>query len=194
MNFTSGRLSLIQDESESAYEYLIELALRYEYRLLNDPDRIRHEIRKFVKNIWIGYGDGQRGGCAFLSYIKDYGIYTFDAYKDNAVSKAIDNKIPWAYEAGKLLIPYILENITPEIWSWHDVRNRAATVVLKRLGFTDLMDRDLPFGKVKVFKIGGSYGSRDSDHNRRDGNSRSDGRDSDVLERSAGETAEKCAG
>lgn len=72
-----------------------------------------------------------------LMYIA--GLWTFDAYHDRKVTEAIDNnRTAWTYEAGKLLLPYILAEITPQLWTIHLIEDRAATLVCRRLGFKEI--------------------------------------------------------
>ena len=151
MTLETTRVKMVQDNSKSAHDYLVSLAIQYPYRIFQDETAVRREIEKIVQDLWIAYADGIPAGCAFLSYIEQYNIYTFDAYHDRNVTKSIDNRVPWVYDAGKMLVPYILNHKSEILWSWHDVRNRAATIMLKKLGFTDDGIRETIFGKYQIF-------------------------------------------
>lgn len=132
----SQRVELRPAAKSEVLEYLLELIQKYQFNT-QGPKSARLLIEKIGQYFWIGYADGIQGGVAYVSYIPDLDMWTFDAYQDRDVTDKMEN-VAWTYEAGKLAIPYILDRITPVIWTMHDVRNRAASIVCRRLGFMEI--------------------------------------------------------
>jgi hypothetical protein len=141
--------------NEDDFEYLLTLAQQYKYNKLSLQEA-RITLDKCGKFFWTGYiEDKVRAGVAYVCkyYTPNNTVmWTFDAYRDDELVKAYNRKIHYTYEAGKLLVPWILENITPMLWTAHDVRNRAATMVCKEIGFVEDKVTMSKFGKFIVMK------------------------------------------
>ena len=132
--------------------YLTELALRYKYNWFNE-----YGIKVFSQNIkhfWKGYAKDVLGGVLFLQHIPP-GKWFFDAYKDDKKLKILDNRGNFSYKSGRLVVDWFFERrISDELFTAHDLRNRGATMVCKKLGFEETKILN---GFV-VMRIGGKHG------------------------------------
>jgi len=115
-------------------EYLSELIRKNKYSLLND--RGIQKLLEYVRYVWVGTTGGIPGGVLFFCYYPSVNRWTFDAYKEDELLKSIDNKGNFSYRAGKLVLDWFFQQKFSEtIFTMHDVTNRGATIVCKRLGF-----------------------------------------------------------
>lgn len=124
-------ITLEQTEDKS---YLVELVKQNKYNLLNDQG-IKKGL-EYIRFLWIGRASGVIGGVLFFCYIPHLNIWTFDAYKEDQRLKNLDNRGNFSYRAGRLVIDWFFTTeITRELFTMHDQKNRGATIVCKKLGF-----------------------------------------------------------
>jgi hypothetical protein len=127
-------------------DYIVSLAKEYKYFNLKDQD-----IKKILKEIgvkfWKAYKGEERLGCTFICHTT---IYTFDAYKEPSLKSA--GKSPVI--VGKLVTDWALNNLCEEIWTAHDIRNRLATLVCKRIGFKPFKNMKAEHGTMILMRKG----------------------------------------
>jgi RimJ/RimL family protein N-acetyltransferase len=125
-------LTLIPSEDK---DYIYELAAKYKYNTIDSKDKAIAIIDRYVKEIWVGESEGKRLGVIFLMYLPELDEWSLDAYVDDAAK----GKNEFSYRAGKLIMDYFFENHEDNLLSTlHDVRNKPATAMCKRLGFKAL--------------------------------------------------------
>jgi hypothetical protein len=136
-------VSLRPFDSENDFEYLIELTQKYRYNKTSILEA-RRLLDEYGRYFWMGYvDDGVRAGVGYVCYFPKGNIWTFDAYRDEELIKKYNHKLNYTLEAGKLLLPWILNNITPVIYTSHEVKNKAATKVCKMLGFKEVWTKEI---------------------------------------------------
>lgn len=109
--------------------YIIELAKQYKYNKLNDQTSA-DILKDYGYKYWNCFRDGKKYGVVYLCYVPQLG-YTLDAYKDQRVK----SDIKYSTEAGRLVVDYFHKEIFPVLWTSHDIRNRLATLVCRKIGF-----------------------------------------------------------
>jgi hypothetical protein len=115
--------------------YLTDIALRSKYNLLNERG-FRKYILQYVKYVWIGETRGIRGGVVYFCFIPGINQWVFDAYKEDEKLKVLDNKGNFSYRVGRILLGWFFERgIAQEIFTMHEVENRGATILCKKLDF-----------------------------------------------------------
>jgi len=135
-------VSLRPFDSENDFEYLVNLIQKYRYNRTSVQES-RKILDEYGKYFWVGYvDDGVRAGVGYVSYYPQVGQWFFDAYRDDKLIKIYNHKINYTYESGKLLVPYILNNITPVLYTTHLIKNRAATRICEQLGFREIKRTD----------------------------------------------------
>lgn len=114
--------------------YLAELIRRHEFNLLNDRGIERY--LKFVEFLWVGWAYRKvRGGVVYFSLIPGIG-WTFDAYKEDAVLKKLDNGGDFGYRASCLVLEWFMKlQLDSKLFAIVDEQNRGAVALAKRLGF-----------------------------------------------------------
>jgi hypothetical protein len=127
MILTDGDITLEQTEDKS---YLVELMGKDKYHVLDDKKL------EYVRFLWVGRVSGVLGGVIYFCYFPPQNWWTFDAYKEDERLKKLDNQGNFSYRAGKLAIDWFFEKgIAQELFTGHDIKNRGATIICKRLGF-----------------------------------------------------------
>jgi hypothetical protein len=103
-----------------------------------DRPTTRNAIDKIGHLFWTGLAkpDLTPGGVAYISLftIKGQELFTLDAYKDYENGPA-DTR--YFYEAGKMVLDFFMKEVRDKIYTMHDIRNRPATAMCKRLGFIE---------------------------------------------------------
>jgi hypothetical protein len=109
--------------------YILELISQYKYSKLSEQVSL-DVLREYGYKFWEVYVDEKKSGVIYITYIPKLG-YLLDAYKDQRVK----NDLRYSEIAGKLVINYFHKHIFPILFTSHDIRNRLATLVCRRLGF-----------------------------------------------------------
>lgn len=139
------------DDYEHYFRYLVG-----QYRFNHDDPGIFKRAVDHIKHFWIGYleGSDQPLGCVYLSHFPDLKAWTLDAYRDEVIAKDAGRRArQWSFMAGKLATNYYFNTLGGDwIWTTHDVRNKAATVMCESLGFKRIMESDTPIGKFIILK------------------------------------------
>ena len=149
------KVKLIPFQYEGDFDYLIGIAMKYKYNI-TPKNMFLSLLKQYGVAFWNGYMEnGVKGGVAYVCYYPEIGRYTFDAYRDNDLCKQHNPKGDYSYEAGKLLVPYILRNIANILYTTHSIENRVATIMCKRLGFKIVEITDTILGRFIVLKTGG---------------------------------------
>lgn len=141
-------------------EYLVDLSMKYRYTTLT-----REDARKTVDQIdglfWTAYikqGD-IRAGITFLAYWQMHDLWTLDGYRDDPLVRTLIRH-DYSYHAARLVIDWALENVTTKLSTFHDTRNRAATLLCRRLGFKVAhKEIDTPSGKMIALTKEREYGN-----------------------------------
>lgn len=141
-------------DSDVDYSYLLDLIESNVYTRLT-RDKAEEAIHKFDTHCWNGYDKrcGVKIGVIYLSHITEpCEFWSLDAYRDDRVTKKIDNAMDYSLRAGKLITDYALEELTNVLYTIHYKANRAATIVCKKLGFKIQRDINSPLGKFVMLK------------------------------------------
>jgi hypothetical protein len=141
------------------FDYLFELVKKYKYNQVK-REEVEFLIRRWGLHFWMvcDRETGIEGGVIYLSEIPSLG-YSLDAYRDHEVSKTVGNK-NWSYQAGKLVVQFYHEHYDEVLFTTHSVRNRAATIMCKRLGFEVVYTYNSKFGEfILMAHKGGNHGS-----------------------------------
>lgn len=125
-------------------DYFLSLILRNKYNTLNEQE-LRGHLQDICPNFfWYVYNNSVPSkpvGVIYLSYYDGIG-WSLDAYKDDRVFSFAG----LSYMAGKLVLDYGIKNVTEEIWTCHDTRNKPATRLVLLLGFRHV--KDVPAGDI----------------------------------------------
>ena len=141
----NGDLELIPTND---IDYLIKLSKQYKYCKATG-EQAKEVLNKYGYWFWNVYLDGERVGVIYICLVPKLG-FTLDAYKD--IESGVDTR--YSYEAGKLVVDYVIKELTSVLWTAHDVRNRAATIVCKRMGFRKIKEVETALGKFVYMKLG----------------------------------------
>lgn len=114
--------------------YLLQLALSNKYNKLSEKDLTKS--LSYIKYAWIGEVRGQKAGVIFLCYIEPIDWWTLDAYKEDKLLKHLDNHGDFSYRSGTLITNWFMQTMKKDLYTVHEVANRAATIVCKRIGFS----------------------------------------------------------
>lgn len=129
-------LKLTPFESKLDFDYLCSLIEHYKYNTIGSYERMRELLDRYGREYWTGSSGVYKLGVIFLMYLAEMDEWTLDAYDDIQNKQIADPKGDFSYRAGKLIIDYFFRTHDVKILTTrHDIRNRAATVVCKRLGF-----------------------------------------------------------
>lgn len=110
-------------------DYILELIKQYKYAKISEQVS-SNILRDYGYKFWEVYVSGERSGVIYITYISKLG-YLLDAYKDQRVK----NDLKYSEMAGRLVVDYFHKNIFSILYTSHDIRNRLATLVCRRLGF-----------------------------------------------------------
>ena len=117
------------------YRYVTSLCKRYKYNTQND-EQIVKQIEEQVKYLWEVWLEDVRVGVIFFRYMPEVNSFTFDAYRDDQLMKCLFNNPMHTFRAGKMALDWFEEKkIADKVFTIHDVRSRAATIMCRRLGF-----------------------------------------------------------
>lgn len=126
-------------------DYLLKLISEYRYEKVTGDTK--EAIHKYGFKFWKGYYEGKLIGIGYLTYHPRIG-FTLDGYKDPKFG--VDTKP--SYISGRLISDYFLKKIHPELWTTHDERNRAATLMCKRIGFKIVKKIEIDQKKLIVLR------------------------------------------
>ena len=148
----NDKVKLIPFGGEKDFEYLYNLIPTYKYNTTSRED-VKKLINQYGYLFWIGYGNGIKMGVACVCYFSKVDRYSLDGYLDNKVAKRVNNRISFGYEAGKLVSDYMLNNITDTLWTAHDIKNRGATIMCRRIGFAkeEIKNRIIVMRRRKIW-------------------------------------------
>jgi hypothetical protein len=141
----SGRVELRPFDMATDAAYMYSLVCAHKYTSTDEKD-FKHVMEMYAKYAWNVYADGQRIGVIYFAYWRQIDGWTMDAYRDEKVAKAIDNKVSFSKIAAQLAMQWFYGNIGSRLYTTHDVRNRAATILCKRLGFEII--KHVPVGET----------------------------------------------
>ena len=138
-----GTLPILEDdivrlepfEMKDGIEYVLDLAMACKYTRLW-KGQAREILLKFSTLCWYGYDKryGLRIGVVYLMNINNQ--WSLHAYKDDNLTKSLDNTMDDSYRAGKLASDYAF-TFTNTLLTSHPFENRAATILCKKLGFKE---------------------------------------------------------
>ena len=129
------------DPHDGSHElkYFCNLVSKYEFNTIESQEKIIDIIDRYSKYLWLVELNGVRAGSIFLMYFPAQDEWTLDAYADMQVGREINKHGDYSYRAGKLVVDYFFQNHkSPFLYTRHDVRNRAATRLCKKIGFKDV--------------------------------------------------------
>ena len=127
-------------------DYLLKLIGKYRYEHI-EKDKQREILHRNGFKFWKVYYQDRLFGVGYLSYFPYIG-FSLDGYKD---PDSGPDKKP-SYVSGRLISDYFLKEIHPEIWTTHDTRNRAATVMCKRIGFKPITEKEIKGKKLRILR------------------------------------------
>ena len=141
------------------YDYLFELTKKYRYNK-TPREKVEMDLIKYLRAIWKGFDQKTHTplGVVFITYLPWMG-YSFDAYFDHELAYTIDPKANYSMRAGHMTLAYFFTFMHNHIFTTHDIRNRAATIASKKLGFQVINEYDTSHGKfVLMLNKGEKYG------------------------------------
>lgn len=115
-------------------EYMYSLVCAHKYTNTTEKD-FKHVMEMYAKYAWNAYFDGVQCGVLYFAYWKQIDGWTLDAYRDEVLAKRIDNTVSFPTIAAKMAMQWFYNNVHHTLHTTHDIRNRAATILCKRLGF-----------------------------------------------------------
>jgi len=127
-------------------DYVVSLAKEYKYFNLKGQN-IKETLKETGVKFWKAYRGEERLGCYFICHTT---IYTFDAYKEPSLKSVSKSTVI----VGKLVTDWALNNLCEEIWTAHDIRNRLATLVCKRIGFKPFKNMKAEHGTMILMRKG----------------------------------------
>ena len=145
-----GTVDLVPFNGMEDFDYLFKLADDYRF-----ADVGRQEVEALLYKHGLHFWSvchketGIKGGVIYISDLPQIG-YSLDAYKDDATAKAINNRGDFAYKAAKMVLKFFFEHYEEVIFTTHTFKNRAATILNRRLGFDKLNEYDTRFGKFVI--------------------------------------------
>lgn len=147
------RLEPIVDSA--GMKYLFSLMPKYKLDTNDHPSKIKVTL-KYGKHFWLGRTESfvgmVRGGVIYLCYMPEYDIWTLDAYRDDQLLRALNRRGNFSYRSGKLVMDWFFKTYRKHLYTVHDLRNRAATLVCRRLGFEEYSQPDTPIGKFILMR------------------------------------------
>ena len=136
-----GDLSLTPFTStdETYTDYLYSLVDFYQFNTIKSKEKMMELIERYGSKFWLVKGKDIAGGVIFIMYFPEFDEWSFDAYCDMDVARSIDKKGNLPYRAARLVIDYFFsQDIAKTLYTRHDIRNRAATLLCRRLGFKEI--------------------------------------------------------
>ena len=150
----SDLITLKPFSSETDLDYAINLALKYKYSKLSE-NQLRQAAQLYGKVFWNCFvGDKKIGFIVINKYQLENMAYmfTFDAYRDDEAVKGDKNATEYSYHGADRALRWVLNNITPVIFSAPIKQNRLGIRMLKRLGFKFVKQTDSIWGSYVVLK------------------------------------------
>lgn len=131
---------------KSQMDYFCDIVARYTYNTIKTKEAMIDLIDKYAKEMWLVRAKDMAGGVIFLMQFN--GEWSFDAYADMEVGRAVDKHGDLSYRSARLVLDYFFENSgCHEIITRHDYRNKGASLLCRRLGFKDI-------GTIEIKDIG----------------------------------------
>lgn len=141
------------------YDYLVHLISTYRYsHFITDSD-IKNMLCRANTHCWTAY-DKQSGfsfGVIYLTQLDK--TWTLDAYRDEPMTTILGNGNEYSYRAGKLVCDYFFSEVDKVLLTAHSVKNRAATIICKKLGFKTHKVYDTYFGQFIILKKERNHGT-----------------------------------
>lgn len=113
------------------------------------------EVKDKISHLWCGVIDGKIFGYIWLSYYPEIKSFTLSGFSV-AMELRGKKKIFYIFEAAKLIIKYVFDNLAPELYSFSRVENKATNKILKKLNFKYLNTGDAPDGFYNCYRLGGN--------------------------------------
>jgi hypothetical protein len=134
-------------EGVEDFNYMLSLVEKYKYNNI-DQTLAKEIIVKYGLLFWVCYDKvtNTKGGVVYISIIPNIG-FTLDAYRDDKLIK--EKMIPrsdYSLQTGLLALDYFFNFVGDTIFTTHSIKNRAATMVCKKLGFEEVERFGSPFG------------------------------------------------
>ena len=139
-----GDLILMPFDPHDEIKYIMRLASLYRYHATKSEETVVDIIDRYGRIFWKGEIKGESVGIIYLTYEPSYDEWQLHAYADMEVLKRLNPKGDYSYRAGRLAIQYFFDKFGNKyLYTVHNVANRAATIMCKRLGFTEMGRREL---------------------------------------------------
>lgn len=150
-------------EGSDDFDYLVDLAMKYRFTEITE-EQARSVVREAATLAWTGYikETGMKSGVVYLCNNHKHGVWTIDGYRDDPVVKLLRNVFAadYSYHAARLVMNYAFDNLTDKLAAIHNVKNRPATALMRRLGFTVVHESvETPGGSFIVMSKEVGYGS-----------------------------------
>ena len=136
---------------EEDFDYLYGLINENKYNKFNEK-LVKKAIRLTGHLFWRLIAKEKKLGVVYTSYYSDTDRYYLDGYRDDDSVRNITNKISFSKEAGNLVTNYMLDHFTDVMWTSHEIENRAATILCKRMGYQVHEVTDSIVGKMITLK------------------------------------------
>lgn len=139
---------------QKGFPYMKSVILNYRYNKV--PEKlIPGVLDRYGVAFWAGRCKDKNNVCfgfGMLMYYPELNIYTFDAYRDEELCRCLKIGRKYSFCAGRLVTSFILDSITPTLYTMHPIRHRAATKMCKILGFVDEGVVKTVLGNMRVLK------------------------------------------
>ena len=123
-------------------EYIVSLAQNYKYNMVS-IDQARKALKK-VELMWNLVYEDKKLGIIFMWELDNK--YTVDGYRDDDAVRKITNKISFPEHALNLVTEYAFSELTDVLYTSHSIKNRAATILCKRCGYSVLSEDATVYG------------------------------------------------
>lgn len=135
-------------------EYLWQLTRLYKHNTVTKEQTLEAYAKRTRHAFEVWYND-IRCAVILFSYIEKFKLWSFDAYRDDLLVKSLFNEeanLRTFQAARKALDWFENENISTEIYTAHRDINRAASMMVLRLGFKRIGERDVNGMKFRIFR------------------------------------------
>lgn len=145
---------MIELKPLSSPEYLWQLVNAYKHNTTSKEIALKayEERTKHAFEVWYS---GIKCAVILFSYIPKFKLWSFDAYRDNVLVKTLFNQEAnlRTYQAARKALDWFeQEKIASEIYTAHLDINRAASMMVLRLGFKRIADRKVGDKDFRIFR------------------------------------------
>jgi len=126
-------LTLKPFKDDRDYQYLLSLAVKDKYAC-HSASILKDNLYRSIYFAWNSMLNDTNCGVVFVNKVKDYG-FTLDGYRNEELYRKVCKGRSISLESGEMVTKFMFNNHTNIMRSIHNVENRPADVLCKRLGY-----------------------------------------------------------